>query len=172
MVRRMDRWLLAAALGALLFMAQACGGKADAGPQMAAQALLTAIATGDAQAFESHTDRQAVRADLRRQLAGVARASGLDVDGGPSDAALDRMIGPNLLHLTAAGAGTPLAAPPSPAQTALMVKRLDRDHACIHDLSPAQACVLTLAHQKTDWRLVAMPADDRRIEVPPEPKKD
>lgn len=172
MVRRMDRWLIAAALGALLFLAQGCGRKSDAAPQAAAQALLSAIATGDAQAFESRTDRDAVRADLRRQLAGVARASGLDVDGGPSDAALDRMIGPSLLHLTAAGTGAPLTAPPSPAQTALMVKRLDRDHVCIHDLSPAQACVLTLAHQKADWRLITMPADDRRLEVPPEPKKD
>lgn len=171
MVRPMVRQFRAAALLALLLLAQACGRKGDAEPQAAAQGLLAAVASGDAKGFEDHTDREAVRADLRRQIAGLAQQSGLEVDGGPSDAALDRMIGPDLLHLVAAGTEAPLAAPPSPAQVALMSKRIDRDHVCVHDLTPAQACILTFARQPNGWRLVAMPAADRKIEVPAEPPK-
>lgn len=171
MVRPMVRWLSAAALGVLLITVQACGRTPETQAVPSVQALLAAVAADDAQGFETHLDRPAVRADLRRQLQDLARQSGLEVDGGPSDAALDRMIGPDALHLVQAGSGQPLAAAPSAAQVALMIRPADGGRVCLHDQSPAHACLLTFAREGQAWRLVGMPAADVRIETPPAPSK-
>lgn len=171
MVRPMLRPVRAAALIAVLALVQACGRKPDAEAAEAVRGTLAAVVAGDVAGFEAHLDRTALRADLRRQLEAVARERGLEVDGGPADAALDRMIGPAGLHLVAAGTGAPLAAPPSATQVGLMIRKADGGRVCLHELSPAAACVLTFARETAGWRLVAMPATDRRIEVPPEPAK-
>ena len=169
MVRRMRTWIRLAALGALAAMLQGCGGGADADPVGAAQGLLTAIQTGDAKAFEAGLDRPAIRADLRRQMTGLALANGLDV-GGPSDFALDRMIVPQAFRLVQADGGAALAGPPSKAQVAALVKHIDGGRACLHDLSPDQRCLLTFAHEKAGWRLVGMPAANLTVAVPAEAK--
>lgn len=136
------------------------------------QAVLTAIQSGDAKAFEAHLDRPAVRADLRQQLMSISRADALVVDGGPSDFALDRRIGPDAVKLVRQGSAEPLAAAPSPAQTAALIKPVDKSRVCVHDLTPAQACVLTFAKEPAGWRLVAMPAQPGSlIEIGPEPAK-
>jgi hypothetical protein len=166
----MARWLRAAALSAAALVTQACGRDAGRDAAGAAQALLAAVQANDAAAFEALIDRPALRADLRQQMIGVARANGLDV-GGPSDAALDRMIGPLAFHLAQAGGRAPLAGPPSPAQVAAQLKTLDKTRACLHDLTPQQACLLTFAREKPGWRLVAMPAEHVTIEIAPEPAK-
>ncbi len=134
------------------------------------QALLAAVQAGDAKAFEARLDRPALRADLRAQIAGVGRANGLDVEGGPSEPALDRRIDPAALRLVRQGTDQPLAAAPSPGQTAALLKPIDRDHVCVRD--PAQHCLLTFARETPGWRLTAMPAQPgSRIEVGPEPAK-
>lgn len=156
----------AAAAAALLLTLQACGKGPTAAP--AAEALLTAVQKGDAAGFDAVADRAALRADLRRQMIAVGQQNGLDV-GGPSDAALDRMIGPDAIHLTQGGA--PLAAPPSPAQVAAQLKPTGKDRACLHDLTPAQTCLLTFAKEAPGWRLVGMPADHVLVEIAPEPAK-
>jgi hypothetical protein len=160
--------LRVAALCALAMTAQACGQAPQKDAGASVQALLAAIAAGDAQAFEAHIDRPALRTDLRGQMIGVARANGLDV-GGPSDFALDRMIGPQAFHLVQPGGQAPLAAPPSPAQVAAQLKTIDKARVCLHDLTPQQKCLLTFAREKPGWRLVGMPADHLTIEVAPEP---
>lgn len=154
-------------------MAAACGRKSlaeQAAPDVAA--LLASVQAGDAQAFEARLDRGAVRADLRRQLLGVGRANGVEVDGGPSDFALDRRIGPQMLRLVAEGADAPPAAPPTPAQAQALIKPLDKDHVCVRDLSPAQDCLLTFAREPAGWRLTAMPAQPgSAIQIPPPAEK-
>jgi hypothetical protein len=148
----------------------ACAKRPDADPVAAAQSLLTAVQKGDAQAFEAHLDRPALRADLRNQMQGVARAQGLDL-GGPSDPVLDRMIGPQNLQVVQAQGGAPLPAPPSKAQVAPLMKHLDGGRACLHDLTPDQRCLLTFQREKPGWRLVGMPAEALRIALPAEPPK-
>ena len=166
----MRRWLAAAALGAAMMTVHGCGKSAGADASGAAQGLLAAAQSADSPAFEAWLDRPALRGALREQMIAVARQNGLDV-GGPSDSALDRMIGPQALRLVQPGSGAPLAAAPSLAQAAAMMKPLDKTHACLHDLTPQQACVLTFARETAGWRLVAMPAGDLTIAVPPEPVK-
>lgn len=170
MVRPMVRWLAVAALGALTMTVQGCGRGAGDGAGKAAQALLAAAQSADAKGFEAWLDRPALRESLRQQMIAVGRQNGLDV-GGPSDSALDRMIDPAALKLVQAGAGAPLPGPPSLAQVAMTMKSLGKDRACLHDLSPQQACLLTFAREKPGWRLVAMPAGDVTVAVPPEPAK-
>jgi len=177
MVRAMDRRVRAAALLALLFSVQGCGkdkvgGGGGANAAASAQALLAAIQTGDARAFEASLDRPAIRADLRGQLQAVARQRGLDVAGGAADFALDRMIAPEAFRLVRSEDGEALAAPPSAAQVASLMKPLARDRACLHDLSAEKRCVLTFARRDGGWRLVAMPASDLVISLPPEPAQN
>ena len=179
MVRRMFGWRKAA-LAALLAMA-ACSrvGPPRDDPAASVQAFLDAVRTGDAAGFESVVDRPALRADLRRQLVAMGRSESLDLDGGPPDAVLDRMIDPAAFRLVGPG-GAPLAASPSKAQAAALIKPTGKDRVCLHDLTPAAACLLSFAREPdakapagkprpAAWRLVRMPAQDLTIAVGPEP---
>lgn len=171
-VRAMNRWVGAATLLALVICVQGCGkGGKDKGADAAAsaQGLLAAAQTGDAQRFEAHLDRPAIRSDLRAQLQAVARASGLDVAGGASDSVLNRMIAPEAFHLVRSQDGGQMTTPPTAAQIAPLIKPLADDRACLHELAAPQRCLLTFARRDTGWRLVAMPAAGLVISVPPEP---
>lgn len=171
MVRRMDRWVRAAALLALTLGMTGCGERKSGGGDSAtaAQALLAAVQTGDARAFEAHLDRPALRADLRAQLQTMAAANGLDVAGGAADFALDRMIAPEAFRLVRSQDGAPLTTAPSLGQVTALMTPLAKDRACLHNLATPQRCLLTFARHEDSWRLVAMPAYDLKIVLPPEP---
>lgn len=132
-----------------------------------AERLLAAVVARDRVAFEAAVDRRAVRDDLRGQLLEVARAQGLEVDGGPSEFALDRMIGPEAFRLVDAR-GERLAVAPSAEQLAAMIEVQDRRRVCVQDT--AERCLLTFARQASDegdaWKLVGMVASDLVIRVP------
>jgi hypothetical protein len=161
-----------AALAALVLTVQGCGGKpAERGETAAAQALLASAWSEDSTSFEAVVDRPAVRADLREQLLRVAQANALGVEGGASDAALDRMITPHAFRLVAAGSGAPLASAPTREQAAALLKPEGKDRVCLHDQSPQQACLLTFAKAKAGWRLVGMAPAGFTIAVSPEPEK-
>ncbi len=172
MVRPMYRKLRVAAAVALALAAQGCGRKPENRAETGAvQALLASSLSHDGKAFEAVLDRQAVRADLRRQLMQVAEANALAVEGGPSDAALDRMITPHALQLVQADTGAPLRTPPSKAQAAALLKQAGKDRVCVHDQTERQACLLTFAKAKAGWRLVGMAPAGFVIPVAPEPEK-
>jgi hypothetical protein len=164
----MVRRVRAASLLALVLSIGGCGKDKGGDATAAAQALLAAVQTGDAKTFEAHLDRAALRADLRAQLQAVAAANGLDVAGGAADFTLDRMIAPEAFHLVRED-GAQLTTPPTLGQIAPLMTATAKDRACLHDLAAPQRCVLTFARGETGWRLVAMPAADLRIVVPPEP---
>jgi len=142
-----------------------CGGAPPRGAAESASRLLAAAYKGDRVAFEAQIDRAAVRADVRRQVAEMAQGSVLDVDGGPSEFALDRMISPQAFRLVHAGSGAALEAPPTPSQVAPLMRALDAKHACLRDKASPQDCLLTFAKGKGQWRLVGMRAMDLRIEL-------
>jgi hypothetical protein len=164
MVRKL--WVAAAA--ALLLSAQACAPKpAQSGVAEAAQSLMAAAWSGDVKGFEAAIDRPALRADLRRQLLQVAQANALSVEGGASDAALDRMITPDAFRMVQAGTGGPLVAAPSRDQAAALLKALGDGRACVQAAAPEQTCLLTFARQPTGWRLVGMAPAGFTIAVSP-----
>lgn len=172
MVPPMFRMVRVAALAALVLSAQACARKpSHNAAAQTAQTLLTAAWTGDAKGFEATIDRPAVRADLRRQLQQVAQANALSVEGGASDAALDRMISPDSFRMVQAGSGQPLPAAPTQVQTAALIKPLGGDRACVQAQAPDQTCLLTFAKETAGWRLVGMAPAGFTIAVAPEPAK-
>ena len=101
----------------------------------------------------------------------MAQGSALDVDGGPSEFALDRMISPQAFRLVHAGTDAALEAPPTPSQVAPLMRALDAKHACLRDKRSPQDCLLTFAKGKGkgksrgEWRLVGMRAMGLRIEL-------
>lgn len=152
-------------LGLASLALAACGGSPPKGAAEAASRLLTAAYENDRVAFEAEIDRAAVREDVRRQVNEMARSKALEVDGGPSEFVLDRMISPDALRLVDAS-GARITAPPTPEQVARLMKTVDADHACLRDAESPKNCVLTFARGKAPkWRLVGMRALDLRIEV-------
>jgi hypothetical protein len=166
-------WVVALAA---LFVA-ACGGKSDKAATRDVQAFLAAVQSGDPTAFEASIDRAKLRTHVGRQVADVARAAGLEVEGGPSEFALDRRINPGNIHLLAAG--FPLMGPPGLEQVEAVLKPVDKQHVCVHDGSAEKRCVLLFQKQKADrqsqrkaaWRLVEMPAEHLTLDLGP-PKQD
>ena len=151
-----------AALCALALCLSACGGKPPAAAVEAARKLLAAAQAGDRVAFEAVIDRQALREDLRRQMAEVARESALDVDGGPSEFALDRIIGPTAVRVVRAEASVE---PPTQEDVARRMKLVGRGRACLTDGGLAGKCLLTFAKGKPGWRLVGMQALDVEVQL-------
>lgn len=143
----------------------ACNGSAPKGAAETASRLLVAAYENDRVAFEAEIDRAAVRDDVRRQVNEMARAKALEVDGGPSEFALDRMISPDALRLVDES-GARLSAPPTARQVAPLMKVVDAGHVCLRDAESPTNCLLTFAKGKDPkWRLVGMRALDLRIEV-------
>jgi hypothetical protein len=155
-------------VGLLLSIAAAglsgCGGSAPKGAVDAAGRLLSAAVAGDRAAFEAEIDRAALREDLRRQVNAMARDSALEVDGGPSEFALDRMIGPDSVRLVGPD-GEILHQAPSDRELARLMRVVDRDHVCVQRSVSPRDCVLTFAKAREGWRLVGMRALDRTIEI-------
>ncbi|WP_293907710.1 hypothetical protein [Phenylobacterium sp.] len=142
----------------------ACGGSAPQSATESASRLLAAAVKGDRVAFEAQIDRTAVREDVRRQVAEMGRATLLDVDGGASEFALDRMISPAAFRVVRAGSGEALRTAPTPGQVARLMTQVDGRHACLKDVK-AGPCLLTFAKAKDRWRLVGMKATDLTIAV-------
>jgi hypothetical protein len=141
-----------------------CGGAAPKGAAETASRLLAAALNNDRVAFEAEIDRAAVRDDVRRQVAELARSTALEVDGGPSEFALDRMISPDAVRVVDASGRRPTAAPTA-SQVAPLMKAVDDKRVCLRDAETRQDCLLTFAKGKDHWRLVGMKAMDLRIQV-------
>jgi hypothetical protein len=157
---------------ALAAALEGCGRKPpEVQAASAARDLLTAVWSGDNQAFEAHVDRAAVREDLRRQLALLAQSNALSVEGGASDAALDRMITPAAFRIVDALGGNPTAAPSEPQVIPLMTP-LGEDRACLHATDRRDACLLTFGRGADGWKLVGMAPAGFTIALPPEPVKE
>lgn len=140
----------------------ACGDRAPKGAAESASRLLSAAVYEDDAAFEAEINRPAVREDIRRQVNALARDEVLEVDGGPSDFALDRMISPRAIKVVDA-AGEPLATPPTAEQVAPMLGSAGEDRVCLR--GSGRECLLTFAKEAEDWRLVGMKAMNLRVEV-------
>lgn len=141
-----------------------CGGAAPKGAAETASRLLTAALKNDRVAFEAEIDRAAVREDVRRQVAEVARGSALDVDGGPSEFALDRMISPDAVRVVDAD-GRRLTHAPSASEVAPLMKPADGSRVCLRDAQTRKDCLLTFAKDEGQWRLVGMKARDLKVQM-------
>lgn len=141
-----------------------CGAAAPKGAVESASRLLAAAVDGDRVAFEAEIDRSAVREDVRRQVTDLAKATALEVDGGPSEFALDRMISPEAVRVVGRS-GASLTAAPTAAQVAPLMRKVDANRACLRAATEPDDCLLTFARGQDAWRLVGMKAVDLTIEV-------
>src|SRR5215469_1882625 len=110
-----------AALALPIVLLAGCGLDVRADAAQGIARFLDAVRRDDHKAFEASVDRPALRADLRDQLADLGRAKDIDIDGGPSEFALDRMITPEAFRLVSARNGEPMPFAPSAAQVALLM---------------------------------------------------
>lgn len=140
-----------------------CGAAAPQGAAESASRLLTAVMRGDRVAFEAQIDRAALREDVRRQVAEIAKGSTLEVEGGPSEFALDRMISPDAVRVVDRS-GAKAATPPTPDQVAPLLHKVDATRACLRE-AEGENCVLTFAKGKDRWRLVGMRALDATVRL-------
>lgn len=140
-----------------------CGAAAPKGAIESASRLLAAALNGDRAAFEAQIDRRAVREDVRRQVTELAKATALEVDGGPSEFALDRMISPAAVRVVDRSGAT-LTQAPTPKQVAPLMRKVGARRACLKDAG-ADDCLLTFARTRDHWRLVGMKAMDLTIQV-------
>ena len=124
-----------------------------------AKRLVSAAWADDLTRFEAEIDHDAVREDLRRQIVEAGRASGIEVDGGPSDLALDRMIGPQAVR--AQVSEKVAQGPTEDIRDAL--KTVDNGQACLPD-DDSGDCLLTFARRKGAWRLVGLQVDAPRAD--------
>ena len=152
-------------------MLSGCGVDVRADAAQGIARFLDAVRRDDDKAFEAAIDRPTLRADLRDQLAQLGHARDIDIDGGPSDFALDRMITPEAFRLVSARTGQPLPVAPSAAQVALLMHVKDKRHVCLGD--PGQdACLLSFAKAAGGWRLIGMKATELKVvALPPPPAK-
>ncbi len=169
MVRRMLRRGASAASLLFLLTLGGCGFDVRADAAQGVARFLDAVHNGDRKAFEQTVDRPALRADLRDQLADLGRAKDLDIEGGASEFALDRMITPEAFRLVSARTGQPMPVAPTAAQVALLMKVKDKSHVCLGD--PGQArCILNFAKRDGAWKLVGMKAAELKVvALPPAP---
>ena len=165
MVEPMFRNLSMAAVGLAALALSGCGAgpKAEASKDIAR--FLGAVVTDDHKTFAAGVNRPEVQGDLRAQVTELARLKAVDVDGGPSEFAIDRMISPEAFHLVDARTGQPLTAAPTAAQVAGMLKVRNSTHVCLDDAT-TKSCRITFAKRPEGWLLVGMPATNLRIEVP------
>ena len=128
-----------------------CGKDPKAEAAKDVHGLYVAAQSGDAEAFNAAIDREKLKSDLRNQARDAARLQGIDI-GGPSDAALDRMIGPDVLRqVRQAGPGEA----PSVEKIAETLRIEDRTRACVPAAAPP-ACALTFEKQGERWKLVGV----------------
>ncbi len=138
-------------------------------------AFVQAVQKGDRAGFEAGLDRAALRKSLGRQVVQLGRAQGLEVEGGPSEFALDRMVTVDKLRITEPD-GASASALATPERVKPLLRKTDAGRVCLHDGSEQRRCVLTFARRKAadgqaaGWKLVDMPADGTTVALAP-PRK-
>jgi hypothetical protein len=142
---------------ALALLLGACGLGERGQASKAIAGFLATVQKDDSAAFEKGIDRAALQGDLRDQLAEMGKAGGMDVDGGASEFALDRMISPQAVRLVAAQTAPNWPPAPTPAQVVPRLKVRDLSHACLEQVG-TKKCLLDFAKRDGVWRLVGMPA--------------
>ncbi|THD56588.1 hypothetical protein [Phenylobacterium sp.] len=144
-------------VSALALMLGACGLGERSDASKAIAGFLAVVQKDDLAAFEKGIDRAALQGDLRDQLAEMGKAAGMDVDGGASEFALDRMISPQAVRLAAAQTAPNWPPAPTPAQVVPRMKVRDLSHVCLEQAA-TKKCLLDFAKRDGVWRLVGMPA--------------
>ncbi|HZZ69452.1 MAG TPA: hypothetical protein VFE18_14865 [Phenylobacterium sp.] len=126
--------------------------------------FLAAVQHDDQKAFEAALDRPALRSDLGEQLADVGKTHAVDV-GDASEFALDRMISPQAIRLTAARVMPGWPATPTAAQIIPHMKAHGLHFVCLEEVS-TKKCLLSFTQEDGVWRLTGMAFTPPPAEAP------
>jgi hypothetical protein len=155
----------AVAISALALTLGGCGLGARHSGSAAIASFLAAVQNGDRKAFEAALDRPALRSDLSEQLADVGKTHEVDV-GGASEFALDRMISPQPIRLTAARVTPGWPATPGADQIIPHMKARGLHFVCLEEAS-TKKCLLSFTQEAGTWKLTAMAFTPPSAEPPP-----
>ncbi|HEX8233989.1 MAG TPA: DUF2939 domain-containing protein [Caulobacteraceae bacterium] len=160
---------------ALIFTVSALGGceqvQSRYGAAEGVRAFFLAVQQKDRAAFERHVDRQALRENLRGQ---VAREAGGDpriatvLQNLPASA-VDQMIRPETFQLGVKRMGMSTDRVPTAAEIAVMLKMRGEDRACLGDPRVADQCLMTFERRGQDWKLVALDTAQVRVRAAARP---
>ncbi|HLZ75726.1 hypothetical protein [Phenylobacterium sp.] len=142
------------AFSVLALLLGGCGLGARRSGSAAIANFLAAAQKDDRAAFEAALDRPALRSDLSEQLADVGKTHEVDV-GGPSEFALDRMISPQAIRLTAARVAPGWPAAPTAAQIVPHMKARGLTFVCLEEAA-TKKCLLSFRRENGTWKLAAM----------------
>lgn len=152
--------LLPAALALVL---AACGAQKNLDAASDVRALLVAIRADDAAAFERYVNREALRADLRRQAeAEIADQAGAYAGllDGLVDQAADQLIRPETFRTALQASSVPDRIPSTP-EIAALLKDAGDGGVCLED-ARTKECALTFRKTGEDWRLTAVKVTEFR----------
>lgn len=149
----------------------ACGAPQRYGAAEDVQAFFKAVQTGDEAAFERHIDREAVREDLKQQLAesGMggdnAALLGALLGGGGADRLIDGMITPQNFQLAAQGAGLADQRIPTAVELSALLHMQGENRACLRNTGDDD-CAMTFEKQGETWKLVGVRTGAVQVKVP------
>jgi hypothetical protein len=135
-------------------------------------ALLVAIRDDDAQAFDAHVDRPALKAQMRARIAAAAVRRGgalggllAQTFGGVTDAVVDAAVQPQVFLAVAEAKGyRPSSSLPGRAAITSSLRYLEGDRVCVVDKADGP-CLLLFRNEAGTWRLIAFegPLDALRL---------
>jgi hypothetical protein len=155
------------------FAAVSCAGvdRYDAAGDV--HAFLISIRNDDAQTFNAHVDRPALKEQLRARL--MAQATKRGGAAGALTAllarplvgvAVDALVQPDVFLLVAEGLGyTPDAPIPNRVLIAAALRRIDSDHVCA-PIKRDGPCVLVFRREDDVWRLIDFNGDLSMLRSP------
>lgn len=163
--------IVAIALAGLLVAGCAGVDRYDAAGDV--HAFLISIRNGDAQTFNAHVDRPALKEQLKARLMAQAEKRGGTMGALTAmmarplvGVAVDALVQPDVFLLVAESMGySPDAPIPSRVLIAAALRRIDSDHVCA-PLKKNGPCALVFRNEDGVWRLIDFDADMSLLRPP------
>jgi hypothetical protein len=127
------------------------------------RAFIVAVKEQDRTAFDRHVDREALKADVRRQLqarGAEGDPAGLLLGSRQGERLLDGLIAPESFNFALQQAGPVLDRTPSAPEIAALLKPAGENRLCLPEGGVQGPCAVTFAKQGDDWRLVSINIKD------------
>lgn len=134
--------------------------------------FLIAVKERDQSAFDRHVDKDALKADLIRQLrarAGEGDPAAALLASGQADRLLDGLITPEAFNFAVEKAGPALDRTPSAPEIAAVLKPAGEDRLCLPSGGRDGPCAAIFANQGGDWRLVSIATENLGVQSLPFP---
>ena len=164
------RPLLALAAALALAGCQQADTRLDAAQDV--RTFLVAVKERDQTTFDRHVDKDALKADLLRQLrarAGEGDPAAALLASGQADRLLDGLITPEAFNFAVEKAGPALDRTPSAPEIAAILRPAGEDQFCLPSGGGDAPCAATFARTGDDWKLVAIATEGLGIQNLPFP---